>query len=251
MGAEQKSLTENFLRFFYAEIADSPDSLREVFELRYRVYCEEFQYESAYAFPDCLETDAFDQQSISCLIRHRASGRPAGCVRLVQAEEDLELPLEHYCGDSIFEDFRSVLASERDGVCEISRLAVNSDFRRRPRERMSRFGQTARFENSLEEQRTFPLIAVAAFLAAAAVSELTDRTRVFAMMEPFLPRMLKHSGIPMQPAGAEVDYHGLRAAYFTTTEAALAGLNHELLLLYMAIRDSLAVQVNSKPRYAE
>ena len=54
------SLTEDFRRFFKVSLATTPEQKQAVYRLRYRVYCEELQYEPAEAFPDKAEFDEFD-----------------------------------------------------------------------------------------------------------------------------------------------------------------------------------------------
>jgi hypothetical protein len=49
------SLTEDFRRFFKVSLATTPEQKQAVYRLRYRVYCEELQYEPAEAFPDKAE----------------------------------------------------------------------------------------------------------------------------------------------------------------------------------------------------
>jgi N-acyl amino acid synthase of PEP-CTERM/exosortase system len=237
-GAKEQSLADNFLEYFSAEIANTPDLLSEAFKLRYRVYCEEFKYEEVEHFPDQAETDDFDSHSISCLIRHKSTGLAAGCIRVVTVDGLQDLPLERFCIDSINEEYLDVLGSDRSQLCEFSRLAVNSHFRRRPKEFMSRVGG----EITAEEERTFPLIAVASFLTAFVVAEFAGRNSVFAMMEPFLPRILKRSGIVPEAAGVKIDYHGERAAYFITRDKAINSLNDELLMLYKAIKRAMEDQ---------
>ena len=74
---------------------------------------------------------------------------------------------------------------DRNSICEISRLAVDSAFRRRVEEVRTRFGEIDAIDCSHEERRTFPLITVAAFLAVTALTDLSGRKNAFAMMEPF------------------------------------------------------------------
>jgi N-acyl amino acid synthase of PEP-CTERM/exosortase system len=76
---------------------------------------------------------------------------------------------------------------------------------------------------------------VAAYLAATSLTEITGMTMAFAMMEPFLPRLLAKSGIDFEKVGGEVDYHGLRAPYFSTTDKAIKGMLPNLRGLYEAI----------------
>ena len=240
MGTDKLSLTDSFQQYFAAELATSPEQKRDSYRIRYRVYCEEFQYESAENCAGRLEVDEFDEHSFHCLIRHRSTERAAACVRLVALDKNRLMPIEKHCLESISPEYRKILEGDRQQVCEISRLAVDGAFRRRLGESGTRYGKPDAVDVSRREQRTFSLIAVAAFLGAAALSDITGRRRTFAMMEPFLPRLLKRSGIKAHAAGSEVDYHGTRAAYFMSTEEAVAGMNPELLHLYQVIHKNLA-----------
>ena len=85
------------------------------------------------------------------------------------------------------------------------------------------------------ELRTFSLIAIASFVSAFAVSDHIDRTNAFAMMEPFLPRLLQRSGVVVARVGEDIDYHGARAPYHITTQDAVDGMPDELRELYRVI----------------
>lgn len=253
MTGNAASPCEAFNRYFAVEFASSAELKRRVFEVRYRVYCEEFKYEERQAFPDGQERDAYDAASLHCLITHIPSGRPAGCVRLVPANAapGLELlPLEAHCASSLDRAFLDSLKLDRSTVCEISRLAVDSVFRRRAGESKTRYGEIGALDVSRQEERSFSLISVAAFLAATALTDLAGRTNVFAMMEPFLPRMLERSGIRFQRAGADTDYHGIRAPYFVRTQDAVAQMRPELTELYQSINERIRSQFGQSLRAA-
>jgi N-acyl amino acid synthase of PEP-CTERM/exosortase system len=242
LGKIDDYLVENFFRHFDVAIATSDVQKEDVYSIRYRVYCEEFQYEPLEAFPDKLEIDEFDVQSSHCLITHKSSGIPAGCVRLVsptRIEGGGQLPLERYCEDSLDTAFLDDLNRDRTSICEISRLAVGSAFRRRLGENASRFGEVESLESSKREYRTFPLIANACFLAATALTVIEAKNNVYAMMEPFLPRMLKRSGINCRRAGSDIEYHGVRAPYFITSQSALENMDPDLKELYFEIKSRL------------
>lgn len=227
------SLVENFLSYFSVELASTPEEKRRVYEIRYRVYCEEFKYEPSDRFPDNAEYDEYDDVSLHCLILHKSSGAAAGCVRMVPAGGGSDLlPFEKYCGHSVDWDFFAALDIERRTLCEISRLAVDTPFRRRAGEVKSRFGDLEDMKFTEREQRAFPIISVAGFLASTALTDLTGRTNVMAMMEPFLPKLMKRSGIVFQRAGRDINYHGTRAPYFIRTQSALDGMNDDLRELY-------------------
>ncbi len=235
MNDEKIKLTTSFQQFFTVELATTTELKSKVYHVRYRVYCDEFGYEPVELFPDEEETDEFDGHSLHCLIMHKQSGLPAGCVRMVPSEVDgelLPLPLEKHCAESLDQEQVDQLNLDRRTVCEISRLAVDRVFRRRAGEELTRFGEVEGLDVSHQERRTFSLIAIAAFLAATAMTDLSGKTNVFAMMEPFLPRMMKRSGIIFEKVGFDMDFRGIRAPYFIQTESALTYMQEDLRDLY-------------------
>ncbi len=251
MISKEPSLVDDFQQFFTVEVASTPEQLRQVGHVRYRVYCEEFHYEPTDTFPDGVETDQFDQHSLHCLITHKASQSPAGCVRLVERGNGQLLPMEKFCWDAIDPEYRKLISSHGHQSCEISRLAVDGQFRRRSGEHLTRFGSPEALDYSLREKRTFSLIAVAAYLSACAMADLTGRYRIYAMMEPFLPKLMQRSGIPFTRAGSDLDYHGLRAPYVTGSEEVVAGLLPELRELYDVIHTKFSREISLATARAE
>jgi N-acyl amino acid synthase of PEP-CTERM/exosortase system len=246
MTDEKPSLARNFQDFFTVEIARTKAQKSSVYGIRYRVYCDEFGYESVDDFPDKEEKDEYDDFSLHCLIMHKKSGLPAGCVRLVPAFDEqnksILLPLEFHCAESLDQEYINSLNLDRQTVCEISRLAIDSLFRRRTGEELTRFGEVHGLDCTKKEQRTFSLIAIAAFLAATALTDISGKTNVFAMMEPFLPRMMKRSGINFIKSGVDTDYRGIRAPYFIQTKSALENMHKDLKELYGWIYDQIKDQ---------
>ncbi len=239
----KQSLIEGFSRYFSVKLAESVIQKEQVFRIRYRVYCEEFKYESVEHFPDQFEIDDYDKFSRHCLITHLETGMPAGCVRLVSAIgpcDEAPLPFEKYCSNSLDQTFIDSMELDRSTVCEISRLAVDGAFRRRTGETLTRFGEINGLHFSAQEQRTFSLIAVACFLAATVLTQRENRTNVFAMMEPFLPRMMQRSGIDFHRVGKDIDYHGIRAPYFITTQSAVGNMHADLHELYQWIKENIS-----------
>lgn len=240
------SLIESFESYFSVNLACKAEEKTKAFHIRYRVYCEEFGYEEKENCPNEQEKDEFDDSSYHCVIIHKRLEMPAGCVRLVPATgwngEGL-LPFEKFCGQSLNRSLIDSYHLDRTTICEISRLAVDSAFRRRTGESLTRFGGPDSLDISQVEERTFSLIAVSGFLAATALTELTGKTNVFAMMEPFLPRLLKRSGIVFEKVGQDIDYHGIRAPYFIKTQSALDHMNADLKSLYKWIYKQISASV--------
>lgn len=250
MEKKSKSLVEEFQRYFTIEQANTPEQLNSVYRVRYRVYCEEFQYEPAEACPNQLESDEFDAYSRHSLVVHKATGMPAGCARLVMADEHRLMPMERYCGSAIDQQIIRAFDGRRDTVCEFSRLGVDGAFRRRPGERESRFGEISALEFSSREQRTFPLVAMATILSALALSELIGRPHCFAMMEPFLPRLLRRSGLLARPAGEEIQYHGIRSPFYWETREGVSTLEDEFKEFYDAILADFSAAASTDRRAA-
>jgi N-acyl-L-homoserine lactone synthetase len=256
---ETRSLVEQFHRFFDVDFAVSQQQKNAVYGVRYRVYCEEQNFEPSSNFPDRMERDEFDDKSLHCLITHKASGIHAGCVRVVgtggRRQTDL-LPYEKHCPESVDPDFFRAKDLKRESICEVSRLAVDPRFRRRPAAGVPAAGvpaagvpaagvpaagvpaevtYCAEEQFSQEEIRTFPLIATAGFLSATALSDISARNNVFSLMQPFLPRLMRHAGFIFQRAGKPVEYHGNRVAYYCKTEWAVRKLRPELREFYESI----------------
>jgi N-acyl amino acid synthase of PEP-CTERM/exosortase system len=240
MDKKSASLVADFQKYFDLQLAMTPAQLENVYRIRYRVYCEEFHYEPVESFPDKLERDGFDANSRHCLVVHKATGMPAGCARLVLVDEQSLLPMEKYCASAIDQKVIRAFDGNRHTICEFSRLGVDGAFRRRPGEGESRFGEISALDCSKREQRTFSLIAVATILSAFAMSELIERPNCFAMMEPFLPRLLRRSGIVVHPAGREIEYHGTRSPFGFETRATVGAMAEEFRDFYAVIRADFA-----------
>jgi N-acyl amino acid synthase of PEP-CTERM/exosortase system len=210
---------------------------REVFGLRYAVYCEELGYEDPSAFPDGLEHDDFDSDSEFALLRHRASGRAAGCVRLILGDEKRPFPFERVCAG--FLDTRQVdpATLDRAHAGEISRLAVHRDFRRRTGEAESAAGVPPAAD-ARPGTRRHPTLAMGLFLAASALGLNRGLEQVLVMMEPRLARLLGSCGIRFQAVGEVIDYHGKRGPYRIRREELLNALdpNSRALLDHMLER---------------
>ena len=251
MSDKQVTLIDDFESYFRVELVTTDEQKEKVFNIRYRVYCEEFNYEATDLFPDKRETDEFDEHSLHCLIIHKATERAAGCVRLVPVDINYEeglLPLEKFCKESLDLELIDSYQIKRNTVCEISRLAVDGAFRRRPGETATRFGGIDSIDCTKNEQRTFSLIALSAFLAGGALTYITHKTNVFAMMEPFLPRLLKRTGIVFDRVVSDMDYHGIRAPYFVTPQSAMDNIQPDIKDMYEWVYKQIEADYNKKSK---
>lgn len=215
------NLSEKFYQYFEILPADSEELLREVYHLRYQVYCVETGFESR---EDCmkvidhgrefwLETDEYDRRSQHYLVRHRRTGLFAATVRLVLPDAgDLmaPFPIEEHC--SLDRPVRDTKL--RRHLAEISRFAVSKDFKKRRGEQGSLAGVSDFTESYLnlksDERRILPHMTVGLFAGIVRMTRAHDITHWYAVMEPALLRLLRLFGIRFLPIGPDIDYHGLR-----------------------------------------
>ena len=177
------------------------------------------------AFPDGEEHDAFDEDSGFALLRHRATGRAAGCVRLIVTahKPGLHFPFEGVCAGRLDPEFNDPESFDRTQVGEISRLAIHQDFRRRKGESDTPEGASEP-QSHVDGNRRYPLIAMGLFLSAAALAMNGGLEQVVVMMEPRLARLLTACGIRFTPVGEVIDHHGRRGPF----QICPADLNHTL-----------------------
>ncbi len=247
---------EHFSRYFRFLLATSERDRKRVYAVRHHVFRGEFNYALGDDLRSDFERDRYDATSLLCLVEHRDTGRTAGCVRLIMPPRGVgptleALPLERFCGNSLKDLPLHPGRLPRDQVCEISRLAVPSLFRRRHGERRTPAGNVAEFAFPPEHTRTFPLIGVSLFLAATAMVGFVKRHHVYAMMEPKLARLLALNDLHFHQIGNIMEYYGKRAAFYIDQHRAVADMRPELADFYTFIQDELHPHFLSASEAAE
>ncbi|PKG92983.1 PEP-CTERM/exosortase system-associated acyltransferase [Paraglaciecola sp. MB-3u-78] len=218
-------ISQHFSEYLSPVVAFRQELQEESFKIRHNVYCDELKFEDKRI--NCMEQDAFDKQSTHCLIQHLPTGNYAGTVRIVKSNNDQELlPIEKYCSSSIDNEKVHPKNFPRHEICEISRLAVPAQFRKRQTDRYagSATGVINEQIYSERELRCFPFIAVGLYLSAASICLRQDINHCFVMMEPRLARSLRFVGIPFEKVGPVVEYHGQRAPYYISRNLLMTGL---------------------------
>lgn len=234
-----------FSQHFRLLPADTPELLREVYRMRYEVYCLEMGFERPEQFPDGLERDDYDHRARHCLIQHRESGLYAGSVRLVLHDPEnsnILFPFEKHCGHSLDRSILDPMRLPRERIGEISRLTVTAQFRRRQGDH----GSTQEADSgptlpaSTTDRRIFSHIAAGLYLAGAAMGLQQGLSGVFVMMEPRLARHLSLYDLHFTPVGEVIEYHGRRRGpYYISREDVLERLAPPLARLMSHIRNEL------------
>lgn len=249
-------VSDTFSKYFELSVGTDAGSIESAQRLRYDVYCREFGFEREEDCPGGREADPYDVQADHCLIRHRPTGDVAGCLRLVRAGAIADLPIQHHAAPALVGASMHPAAVPDAQRCEISRIAVSAGFRRRAAEQESPLGTESPAAIDIPDARSFPLLAVALFMAARLMVLHRATPHVFAMMEPRLARMLARAGLDFQRLGPVIEYHGPRAAYYIhytrqAHEASLVPLRPDLLDLFRAVERQLAPQLAAVGAAAE
>lgn len=192
---------------------DSDELLKEIYRVRYEVYCQECGFLSPADYPDGLEIDAFDAHSIH--FAALADGNVIGTSRLVMNSE-LGYPLNDHCKEiSINESELS-----KDKLVEVSRLALRKSFRRRQEDgiyavesylKKSEGGILAEKPEDRTEQerkRQQPVVILGLYKAMYHESRRKGFTHWYAAMEKKLWYALKTFNFTFQEIGPQVDYYG-------------------------------------------
>ena len=242
-------ISHHFSEYLHAIVAFKDADKIESFKIRHNVYCDELKFEDIK--PSGEEVDDFDFHSTHCLIKHIPSGVYAGTVRIVTSSNAEQLlPIEKYCISSI--DEKSVHPSDfpRTEICEISRLAIPVQFRKRATDKFigSATGVINEHVYSERELRCFPFIAVGLYLSAASVCFHQGIQHCFVMMEPRLARSLRFVGIKFDQVGPIVDYHGKRAPYYISRQLLMAGLTPGFQKILQNIDKKIDIQFRQKTK---
>ena len=164
-------ISHHFSKYLGSSIALSDELKDECYKIRHSVYCEELKFEDLK--PGKLETDGFDIHSTHCLIKHIPTSAYAGTIRVIRTNNESQLlPIEKYCISSISDNNVHPKDFPRNEICELSRLAIPLQFRKRQVDKFKESATGAFNEHvySESELRCFPFIAVGLYLSAASIA---------------------------------------------------------------------------------
>jgi N-acyl amino acid synthase of PEP-CTERM/exosortase system len=222
--------SEDFTQTFNVEVADTTQVRRDAFRLRYRVYCEERDFEQREQFPDQMERDVFDDQSVQAIVRHRPTGIPVGVVRLILRDSDESrhlLPIERTCRKLFDKKQTARFNLRRYSVAEVSRFAVSKTAIAEVEKKMTtepfRTGGVGVPGVGVRGD-SFRSIVLGLIAALFQISATRDVDHWYALMEPALARHLSRLGLRFTRIGPLVNHRGKRQPML----ASLADLRHDI-----------------------
>ncbi|QPK61915.1 PEP-CTERM/exosortase system-associated acyltransferase [Methylomonas sp. LL1] len=197
---------------FEVVLADSPESRRIHYNLRYQVYCDEMGFEDKDKFPDRMEIDEWDHDAVHFLVRHKASGHWLGGLRLVLSNNPT-FPFEELSSLD-----QKIVRTERQFSVEISRLCITREARRFVAKRSTLFdlqdqelsdesGNVKSIFNYNNHSRS---IMWGLFRAAVVYSAQQNIKHWYFIVAPALASYIRKQGVDMYQIGAPCHHRGLR-----------------------------------------
>lgn len=206
--------------------------LKEIFKLRYEVYCLERNFLEASEFQEGLETDEYDSCSIH-FAAYTLDNNIVGTVRLVQPQDGQDYPFESHC--TVFPDFTAPAPAR---VAEISRLVVKKTYRRRRGDSMEGISrdfvekgttQTIKPHSSVQRDKrgNSPLLLLGMYREMYRYSRENGIRYWYAAMERSLARSLEKMGFRFVPIGPQVDYYGPVTPHMADLDELIGRLRRE------------------------
>ncbi len=184
-------------------------ALKQVFELRYEVYCLECGFLPPEQFQSGLESDEYDTGAAHFVARNLEND-VVGTLRVVQPTASQNFPFEHHC-KALFQD---VVLPRREECGEISRLVVRKNYRRRTGDALvgvidrAEARRLARRSESEDRRSSGPQILLGLYREIYHYSLQVGIRYWYAAMERSLARALARFEFVFSPIGIETDYYG-------------------------------------------
>lgn len=193
-------------------IADSREARQIHFGLRHAVFCIETGFEPAECFPDGIERDDYDSQSVHFLVQSESPdghSRWVGAMRLIFPQR-MDLPVRSLCElDPVAE------AAAPRASLEVSRLI-------------------ARDPRGAHCPQVLFLLCRAA--QRYAVEHRYDA--LYFLIRPALARLLQRQGLPIEVCGAPCEHRGTRVPYRIEAQAAAPAIRSWHARISSRFRDS-------------
>ncbi|CAA9889382.1 PEP-CTERM/exosortase system-associated acyltransferase [Candidatus Methylobacter favarea] len=210
-----------FDKHFEVFLADTPESKKQHYGIRYQVYCEEMGFENKHDFPTEQEIDKWDQFSVHFIVRARHTRQWVGAMRMVFNNEH-PLPLEQH---GIIT--KTIDNNAFDSAIEISRLCLVKEIRRRnvdcdpplgldenlvldENEESKKGDNVISFRRSQQIERS---IIWGLFRAAALYSQESNIKKWYFLCTNALARIICKKGVTMKRIGEPCQFKGERIPF--------------------------------------
>lgn len=228
--------------FGWINADNSLGTQRQIFALRYSVYCLEKNFLNPDLYHDNCEQDEFDSASIHLAICHKLCSGIAATARIVVSDNPDRhtqmLPLYRHCD---VEPQIQCLLMNSDKVGEVSRLAISKSAIH-----CAVHAKKMCLQHGADDPMAAPTRASAQLSAILLLyKNIYQQSRVnginylLAAMEKSLRRLFRRFHFPFRQIGKEVDYYGAVAPYILDLDELDAVLTERLPWLLAEFRDGL------------
>jgi hypothetical protein len=196
------SLIDDFAQHFDFIYANTDELKRQCYLIRFEALDHPCHPDAASRAG--LDIDQYDAHSLHVLLRHRASGKYAATIRVIENQDRLKqrlLPCERAALDPLFVDKRPLHELARSSFSEISRLAIRHEF-------------------SLQPQ--FGKLTLGLYLSAIAMARLEFHHYTFARLDSDLFKSLRAQGLNFEHANRLSPEPRGDAIYYLNVEAGIA-----------------------------
>lgn len=187
---------------YQAILADTDESKKIHFHLRYQVYCLDKHFEDPKNFEDDLEIDEYDEKSAHFLILDRNTGKWMATMRLVIAAPE-DLPMHEVTSVSL-----DKISEKKTPIAELSRLTILKNFRHNS----ATDAKTKGIETNGPEMLLGLLRAANSYCRNIGV-----RQWVF-LCKRSMGRIFEKSGLTIKFAGGKCEHKGTRYPFWTDLE---------------------------------
>ena len=220
------------------------DKLRDIYRLRYKVYCYEWGFEKPENYPDEIVTDVYDDSAVHFAVINERQ-KIVGAISLILYSSE-GFPTEKYCELNINKD-----ELPREAIAEISRFVIHRDYRRRSEDKyiygpdeerrsIGSFNYSSNYSNSrfylrrtddkyrhksarrsnesYSERRRRHEVVISLYKAIYQESKRRQITHWYAVMTKGIVMLLSKFGFKFEEIGDTVDYHGIRTPYLGDIE---------------------------------
>lgn len=225
--------------------------LKEIYRLRYKVYCYELGFEKPENYPDEMVTDVYDSNALHFAVKDERQ-KIIGAISLILNSTE-GFPTDKYCELNINRD-----ELPAGSVAEISRLVIHRDYRRRAEDKfiygpdeerrsIGSFEYSSDYANgrsyvrraedkyrqrgarrpneSYSERRRRHEIIINLYKAVYQESKRRKITHWYSVMTKGIFMLLNQFGFKFEEIGDPVDYHGIRTPFLGD----IAKIEQELL----------------------
>jgi len=206
-----------FDEHFEVFLADTDESKKIHYSIRYQVYCEEMGFENKDDFPLEQELDEYDTHSTHFIVRTRLTGKWVGAMRMIFKNDQL-LPLEKHCTLNTIINHDDTF----NRSIEISRLCLVKDIRRLNTDCDAPLGLQEEGDGIKNDNNVIPLrgrrhversIIWGLFRAAALHSKECNIKKWYFLSTHALARIISKTGCDMQKIGNPMNYNGERVPF--------------------------------------